>query len=117
MIFASVLDSTLAMVEGTGDGEYSIDVQGSTPGKGVVNDSITGTISDGETHTLTATIPDDSNDEGVIVSSDHNPDDDSPLFGLSETELAAGGVVSVAMAYAAVQMLHDDDEEGIEGKF
>ena len=87
-------------------------MQGSTSGKGVINDSITGTISDGETHTLTATIPDDSNDEGVIVSSDHEYDDD-PFFGVSEAELAAGGVVSVAMAYAAIQMLYGD-EEGTE---
>jgi outer membrane protein assembly factor BamB len=49
--------------EGTGDGEYGIEVAGQTPEGGRINDSIEGEITEGETQTVAATVP-ESEDEG-----------------------------------------------------
>jgi len=57
-------------VTGTGDGEYTIDIRGSVPGAGSVAGSVTGTISEGETRTLTATVPDDPGEEGSVGDDD-----------------------------------------------
>jgi len=50
--------------EGTGDGEYGIEVAGQTPEGGRINDSIEGEITEGETQTVAATVPESEDDEG-----------------------------------------------------
>lgn len=60
-------------VTGTADGEYSVEVQGSVPSGGFINDSIEGTISTSETKSLTATVPEDEGDEGGFVSDWYEP--------------------------------------------
>jgi hypothetical protein len=56
-------------VEGTGAGDYSVKVAGQTPTGGRVNDSIAGTITEGETRTLAATIPESEDEAGGIAPS------------------------------------------------
>lgn len=50
--------------EGTGDGEYGIEVAGQTPEGGRIDDSIEGEITEGETQTVAATVPESEDDEG-----------------------------------------------------
>jgi hypothetical protein len=52
-------------VEGTGDGSYAIDVKGSTVDGGVIEDSINGSITDGEVQTATVTMPETEEKDNI----------------------------------------------------
>jgi hypothetical protein len=103
-------------ITGTGTGEYTIEVEGETTNGGTIAESYTGRITEDETQNLTVMLPTESDQIGQLQaeepSTDADTDDNSLLFGLSETEIAAGGVVSVAMVYAAVRMLSDSEGDG-----
>jgi len=51
-------------VEGTGDGEYGIKVAGQAPEGGRIDDSVEGEITEGETQTVAAIVPESEDDEG-----------------------------------------------------
>jgi hypothetical protein len=65
-------------VEGTGSGSYTIESQGAVPNGGRINASQSGSISEGETQTLTATVPDQDGESGTVTP----PDSDG--FSLAE---------------------------------
>ncbi|WP_139203782.1 COG1361 family protein [Halorientalis persicus] len=87
-------------IEGTGSGDYAIETQGAVPNGGQINAKRSGTISEGETQTLTATVPDKEGDSGDINQG--NTDDELNLARFDQNEtgyLETQDVVNAIVAY------------------
>jgi hypothetical protein len=67
-------------VEGTDDGEYTLDVVGTVPDGGSIDRRFTATISEGETQTLTARIPNGTGSGDLVDTPDQSSTDDSNPF-------------------------------------
>ncbi|WP_420191934.1 hypothetical protein [Haloplanus salinarum] len=57
-------------VEGTGTGDYTLNIKGSVKEGGQIDEEVTGSITENETQTLTATVPDDPSEEGTVLDGD-----------------------------------------------
>ena len=64
-------------VEGTDNGEYGLEIRGGTPDGGRIDSSVTGEISAGETQSITATVPEDSSEEGTASAPSGSDPDES----------------------------------------
>lgn len=66
--FGSTASEYEVEVSADEDATYTVEVKGSKSDGGVIDDSVTGTISGGETRTFGATLPDEEGEEGDISS-------------------------------------------------
>ena len=87
--------------EGTGDGEYGIEVAGQTPEGGRIDDSIEGEITEGETQTVAATVPESEDDEGKASA------DEPTLFDYTNNN----DVVDTANLREAINEWQNDEAE------
>lgn len=87
-------------VEGTADGEYTIEAMGETSDGGTIREQATETITEGETHEYVATVPESSGGEAEVNRSDGGGDSVS-LLGLIALLVGFGTVLAGGVAAAA----------------
>jgi hypothetical protein len=106
-------------VEGTGTGSYSVDVKGSTAAGGQIEDRVSGTITEGETQTVSANLPTEEGKDGSV--SDTGPDtdgkfDDQPF---NETQFNAvfgdDGTQTQNELSAAINQWFTSDSNSVNG--
>jgi hypothetical protein len=77
-------------VVGEGEGEYTVESRVQTANGGVINDSFTDTIQEGESKTLTATVPEQEGAEGSIFALAEFDRDDDGQIGFDDLRYAGG---------------------------
>ena len=75
-------------VIGTDDGEYTVESRVQTSNGGFINDSFTDTILEGESKTLTATVPEQEGEEGSIFALAEFDQDDDGQIGFDDLRYA-----------------------------
>ncbi|AXG10858.1 hypothetical protein [Haloplanus rubicundus] len=91
---------------GTDNGEYTVEIKGTTAEGGTINDSYTASIEEGKSQTLTATVPEDPTQEGAVTEGDSSPLPTEP------GEPTFQDVLGVIQAYNA-----DETYNGVEVSF
>jgi hypothetical protein len=101
-------------VTGTGSGEYTLDLYGIQGNEPVIDESVSGPTAADQVDRVDIELGASESETNIEIlrNVDTASKADSAVFGFTAEEIAAGGVASVAMVYAAARMLSDDEDDG-----